>query len=123
MTQCLHPIDIYAGEQLRALRKIKNISQAELGNRLSKPITFQQVQKYERGVNRMSISRAYEFAEILDVSVITFFPEEDREALPVLSKQEGKILYRIKSLPESHQASLLALIKEMSKNYGREIPE
>lgn len=123
MPQPLHPVNVYAGQQLRALRKIKNMSQRDLGNQLSKPITFQQVQKYEKGVNRVSITHAYEFSLIFGVSVITFFPDEACNGVPVITRQEGKVLHYIRSLPENQQTTLIELIKVMKSNYGRKIPE
>lgn len=111
MAKELHPVDIYAGQQLRALRKLQNISQFDLCNQLPNPISFQQLQKYEKGVNRMCISRAYEFANIFGVSVITFFPDDSHEDLPMISKQESRVLDCLRKLPEHQRASIEGLIK------------
>jgi len=70
-----HPVDILAGARLRTRRKEIGISQAALG--LSSGITFQQIQKYENGANRISLSRLSEFAIMLKVPISYFF-----EALP-----------------------------------------
>jgi len=66
-----HPVDIQVGATLRFLRKASKISQSGLASKLG--LTFQQVQKYERGTNRMSASKLYEAAEILGVPVARFF--------------------------------------------------
>ena len=61
-----HPVDIYAGQILRDLRTNKGMNQKALGAAIDPPVTFQQIQKYERGSNRMSASRLYAFAKALD---------------------------------------------------------
>ncbi|KQT86287.1 helix-turn-helix transcriptional regulator [Aurantimonas sp. Leaf443] len=66
-------IDTHAGRRLRQARTIRGLSLAELGQRLADPITYQQVQKYERGWNRMSASRLWQFATVLSVDVGYFF--------------------------------------------------
>jgi transcriptional regulator with XRE-family HTH domain len=66
-----HPVDIHVGKRLRQKRSVMGISQNAIGNELG--VTFQQVQKYERGVNRVSSSRLFDFAKILRVPVSYFF--------------------------------------------------
>lgn len=70
-----HPVDVYVGNRLRLGRKMLNVSQEKLAENLG--VTFQQVQKYENGSNRISASRLHEAARILDVPVSFFFPEVD----------------------------------------------
>lgn len=66
-----HPIDIHVGAQLRRARLLAGLSQGQVAT--SAGISFQQLQKYERGVNRISASRLYEIAAILRVPVSYFF--------------------------------------------------
>jgi len=66
-----HPVDIHVGKQLRLRRTILGLSQEAIGNAIG--VTFQQVQKYERGVNRMGSSRLFDFAKCLAVPVSYFF--------------------------------------------------
>lgn len=68
-----HPVDIHVGRRLRLRRTILGMSQEALGNTIG--VTFQQIQKYERGINRIGSSRLYEFGEILKVPVSFFFEE------------------------------------------------
>jgi transcriptional regulator with XRE-family HTH domain len=68
-----HPVDVHVGARLRQRRILLGRSQTALGNAAG--ITFQQVQKYEGGGNRISSSRLFEFAKILDVPVSHFFEE------------------------------------------------
>ena len=74
-----NPIDIYVGSRLRLRRALIGMSQEKLGNALE--ITFQQVQKYERGTNRISSSRLFQISRILDVSVSFFFDDMDTEII------------------------------------------
>jgi transcriptional regulator with XRE-family HTH domain len=72
-----NPIDVHVGKRLRLRRTLLGMSQERLGELLG--LTFQQVQKYERGANRIGSSRLFELGRILDVPVSFFFddlPEE-----------------------------------------------
>jgi transcriptional regulator with XRE-family HTH domain len=66
-----NPVDTHVGRRVRLRRTLLGISQEKLGEAMG--LTFQQVQKYERGANRISASRLYDLARILDVSVSFFF--------------------------------------------------
>ena len=68
-----HPVDIHVGRRLRSRRTILGMSQEEIGESVG--ITFQQVQKYERGLNRIGSSRLYEFSRLLGVGVSYFFED------------------------------------------------
>jgi transcriptional regulator with XRE-family HTH domain len=66
-----HPVDIHVGKQVRKLRLILGVTQVELAAQLD--LSFQQVQKYETGANRLSASRMFEISEILGVETSAFF--------------------------------------------------
>ena len=66
-----HLIDKHVGKRLRLRRTILGISQDVLGNAVG--VTFQQIQKYERGINRVSASRLFEISKALEVPVQYFF--------------------------------------------------
>ncbi len=68
-----HPVDVHVGKRIRLRRTILGMSQELLGKEIG--VTFQQVQKYERGVNRVGSSRLYDFSRILNVPVGYFFDE------------------------------------------------
>lgn len=70
-----HPVDTHVGSRLRQRRALLGMSQTDLANAVG--LTFQQVQKYERGFNRISSSRLFEFAKVLDVPVTHFFDGMD----------------------------------------------
>lgn len=67
------PTDIYVGSRIRLRRNMLGFSQEKLGDKLG--ITFQQVQKYEKGTNRVGASRLQAISEIMDVPVAYFFEE------------------------------------------------
>jgi|688.fasta_scaffold793384_2 transcriptional regulator with XRE-family HTH domain len=66
-----HPVDVFVGNKLREKRIMLGLSQDAVGKTLG--LSFQQIQKYERGVNRISSSRLYEFSKILSAPVGYFF--------------------------------------------------
>lgn len=68
-----HPVDIHVGKRLRLRRSMLGMSQDHLGKEIG--VTFQQIQKYERGINRVGSSRLYDFSRILGVPVGYFFDE------------------------------------------------
>jgi len=68
-----NPVDIQVGRRVRMRRVLIGVSQEKLGEKLN--LTFQQVQKYEKGSNRVSASRLYQIAHILGVPVSFFFDD------------------------------------------------
>ena len=68
-----NPVDVYVGTRLKIRRLELGLSQNKIGEMTG--ITFQQVQKYEKGSNRIGSSRLYEFAKILKVPVSYFFEQ------------------------------------------------
>lgn len=73
-----HPIDVHVGSRVRLRRMMTGISQDKLGESLG--LTFQQIQKYEKGVNRIGASRLFQISQILNVPVQFFY--DDYEGLP-----------------------------------------
>jgi transcriptional regulator with XRE-family HTH domain len=67
------PLDIEVGRRVRSLRLEKGMSQEKLGNQLA--LTFQQIQKYENGTNRIGAARLQRIAQILGVSVSALYPD------------------------------------------------
>ncbi|UFN48681.1 helix-turn-helix domain-containing protein [Roseomonas sp. OT10] len=67
------PIDVHVGGRVRLRRTLLGMSQEKLGEALG--LTFQQVQKYERGVNRIGASRLFDLARVLDVPIGFFFDD------------------------------------------------
>ncbi len=67
------PVDVHVGSRVRLRRTLLGLSQEKLGEAVG--LTFQQIQKYERGANRIGASRMYDLAHVLDVPVAFFFEE------------------------------------------------
>ena len=72
-----HPVDVHVGGRVRLRRVFLGYSQEKLANALE--LTFQQIQKYERGANRISASKLYELSRILNVPVTYFFEGVEAE--------------------------------------------
>ncbi len=90
-----HPVDIHVGGRLRAQRALFGLSQTDLAKQLD--ITFQQLQKYESGGNRITAGRLWEAGKALSVPVSYFFEGLDGKADPaadILSTRAGLELVR-----------------------------
>ena len=82
-TKVPNPVDEYVGSRVRMRRQVLGMSQGKLADKLR--LTFQQVQKYEKGTNRISASRLQEMSYILQVPVPFFF-----EGAPQIAGYSGK---------------------------------
>lgn len=88
-----NPIDVHVGSRVRLRRNMLGLSQERLGEAIG--LTFQQVQKYERGANRIGASRLLELSRVLDVPIAFFYDETDPVRAPAIpsgfeeSAQEG----------------------------------
>ena len=78
-----HPVDVHVGSRVRMRRTLLGMSQEKLGEALG--LTFQQVQKYERGANRMGSSRLFEISRIFDVPISFFFEDMTPETASATS--------------------------------------
>jgi transcriptional regulator with XRE-family HTH domain len=76
------PIDVHVGARIRQRRTLLGMSQEKLGDALN--LTFQQIQKYERGTNRVGASRLYDLCRVFDVTADFFF-----EGLPSFERAQG----------------------------------
>ncbi|MGH1350708.1 MAG: helix-turn-helix domain-containing protein [Methyloligellaceae bacterium] len=127
-----NPIDIHVGSRLRLRRMMLGISQEKLGDRLG--LTFQQIQKYEKGTNRIGASRLFTLAQVLDVNVQFFFdefvssgengangdsaqPEKESYVLEFLNSREGLELNRaFVQIPDQKvRRKLIELVRAMAQ--------
>ena len=110
-----HPLNIKIGERIRTGRKAYGLSQSELGNTIPNPITFQQIQKYESGSNRISISMLCDIAEALQLP-LPYFLEDLQDVKTMLADIEWHMLERFRRLSgESQQALILLLDEKMAR--------
>jgi transcriptional regulator with XRE-family HTH domain len=82
------PIDIHVGSRIRLRRTLLGMSQERLGEALG--LTFQQVQKYERGVNRVGASRLFDLSRVLDVPISFFFDDMPENLASTYGSQAGR---------------------------------
>jgi len=84
-----NPIDVHVGSRVRLRRMLLGMSQEKLGEQLG--LTFQQIQKYEKGVNRIGASRLFEMARVLGVQVQFFYDELSGSASGMLDAGEDYV--------------------------------
>ena len=98
-----NPVDVHVGGRVRLRRTLLGISQERLGDAVG--LTFQQIQKYERGANRIGASRLYELSRILNVPVSFFFDDMPDE----LKTHEGRFSAGLRDKERgTHEADPLA---------------
>ena len=92
-----NPVDVHVGSRVRYRRMIIGMSQEKLGEKMN--LTFQQIQKYEKGTNRIGASRLFQLSRILEVPVGYFFEDAFANAAPAQAmhglhepEQEGYLL-------------------------------
>jgi response regulator RpfG family c-di-GMP phosphodiesterase len=108
-------VDHYVGERVRTQRNILKLTQTELGDMLN--VSFQQVQKYENGTNRISVGKLYQIAKALDVPLSFFFeglPQNVKENVSYEHGYHKKVLdlaRRFEALPKHYYGALDEVIK------------
>ena len=116
-----HPVDVHVGKRVRHRRWMLGVTQQQLAERVG--IKFQQIQKYETGMNRISASRLWDIAEALDVPISFFFEGLDSagraemESLPgdLMSDKEALELVRsYYAIPEPQRKRLFDLARVLS---------
>ena len=117
-------IDQHIGGQLRAARLLREMSQNDLGKKLG--LSFQQIQKYENGSNRISASRLYQFSKILSVNVSAFYDGLHIETglpvsqpFPEYTRTQLDCMAHLKQLPPPTFRRIYALVKALSGGRSR----
>jgi transcriptional regulator with XRE-family HTH domain len=93
-----NPTDIYVGSRIRMRRKMLGLSQEKLGEKLG--ITFQQIQKYEKGTNRVGASRLQAMSDALEVPVAYFFPDPSPQAQGGMKEESATFMMDFMSTSE-----------------------
>ncbi|HEY2357889.1 MAG TPA: helix-turn-helix transcriptional regulator [Phenylobacterium sp.] len=117
-------IDIHLGRRLRRRRRILGLTQQQLASACG--VRFQQIQKYECAANRMSASRLWQLAEVLEVPVSYFYegltldPSANEKELeppePMVGKETKALIRAFYSLSERPRQRLLELAKTLNEN-------
>lgn len=122
-----HPVDVHVGKRIRHRRWMVGMTQQQLAEKVG--IKFQQIQKYETGMNRVSASRLWDIAEALGVQVAFFFegaeaeaneasaPQGSAEGVPadILADKEALELVRsYYAIPENQRRRLFELARVLS---------
>jgi len=118
-----HPVDVHVGKRIRHRRWMIGVTQQQLGDQVG--IKFQQIQKYETGMNRVSASRLWDIADALDVHVSFFFEgyAENEEPAAAAQSAQGDLLADKEALelvrsyyaiPENQRRKLFDLARVLS---------
>ena len=112
------PIDVHVGSQMRLFRTLKAMSQERLADELG--VTFQQIQKYERGSNRVSASMLYRAAQALEVPVSAFFEALDgpyyEVPMPAIDRFSVAMFAELDEMPVPVREAIRTLIRTLAKN-------
>ncbi|CAN7522290.1 helix-turn-helix domain-containing protein [Rhizobium sp. LjRoot254] len=115
------PVDVSVGRQIRLLRQQRDLSQTALADSIG--VTFQQVQKYEKGSNRVSASRLVQIAKVLGADVSVFFkgiemPESNNDNLPsgeLFTRQGLALLKAFHAIKDNRlRLKMLALLQAVA---------
>ncbi|HXZ02063.1 MAG TPA: helix-turn-helix domain-containing protein [Stellaceae bacterium] len=99
-----NPIDVHVGSRVRLRRTLLGMSQEKLGEAIG--LTFQQVQKYERGANRIGASRLYDLSRVLDVPVSFFFDDINPEVVAAAAEGGDGVVQRYEPDPMMRRETL-----------------
>lgn len=115
-----HPVDIHVGKRIRHRRWMIGMTQQQLADEVG--IKFQQIQKYETGMNRVSASRLWDIAKATDVPIQFFFEGLDGAAVPAeqvegdlqADKEALQLIRSYYSIPEAQRRRLFELARVLS---------
>ncbi len=110
-------VDRWVGARVAAARRARGWSQTDLGKQID--VTFQQVQKYEKGANRFSASRLYRVAEALDVDLASLFPPTADEAVaasaaPSSSRESERVALAMSSMSPDNRRLVVNLANALA---------
>lgn len=103
------PTDKILGKKLRQMREERGYSQERLAKEIG--VVFQQIQKYETGINRMSCSRLLKILDVLNISIIDFFADISISEKPLVSKEEQFLFKAYREKSPKTQEALLTLLR------------
>jgi transcriptional regulator with XRE-family HTH domain len=92
MPKDIDPFDVRVGQRIRAYRLHRALSQSALGDKIG--VSFQQIQKYERGINRIGIGRLKRIATVFDTSITALLGEDDNSGDAAIDSMLTEVLSR-----------------------------
>jgi transcriptional regulator with XRE-family HTH domain len=114
-----NPVDLHVGARVRMRRKLLGVSQEKLAGALG--LTFQQVQKYERGSNRISASKLFEIARFLEVPPAYFFDGLSTDVRKARGAPAEQSVHQFLMTPEG--VELATLLPKLHSKYRRRVLE
>lgn len=118
-----HPVDVFVGQRLQQARLCGDWSQEQLGKAVG--VSLQQIQKYEKAVNRISASRLYEFSRIFNVDVNFFFDGCELSIEPTVEQpaklDDIELARMIARLPTARaKGAIAAIIEDLARLYEKD---
>lgn len=109
-----HPVDVHVGKKLKQARTLRRFSQTDVAQQLG--LSFQQIQKYEIGSNRIAASRLFELAQILEVPTAYFFEGlNDNENAPPSSDPSMQIVTALAAIKDDKiRSRIVTFIEDVS---------
>lgn len=119
------PVDVHVGGRVKLRRVLLGISQDKLGTAIG--LTFQQIQKYERGFNRISASKLWKLSQVLDVPVSFFFDGLDGAVIAASSSAPSRLDLEFQKnfsgLPDGVRKSVHQMVKALARaQTGETVP-
>ena len=108
-----NPIDVHVGNRIKWRRKVLKLSQQQMANSLG--LTFQQIQKYEKGLNRVGASRLWDISRVLGVSMDFFFEDMNNMDFNSLKKKYVSVSFKQKIKDRLEMYGLLEAAKRIYK--------
>lgn len=115
-----HPVDAHVGKRIRHRRWMVGVTQQQLADKVG--IKFQQIQKYETGMNRVSASRLWDIADALGVSISFFFEGLSDAEMPTVArgdmmadKEALELVRSYYAIPEAQRRRLFDLARVLSE--------
>ncbi len=113
-----HPVDLHVGGRLKQIRGLRGLSQTNLADSVG--LTFQQIQKYENGANRISASRLWEFAEHLNVPISFFYDGLDDTRDNIELKVDRMALELVSALQSIKDDEVRRRLYELAKMVSKQ---
>ena len=111
----LNPFDAYIGHMIKSYRKSVNMTQQQMAFLLD--VTFQQIQKYEKGTNRVSAERLWDISKALNVPYLSFFKGLDTFIKKVKEVQQNSCLKNALSFKENFQSDDTSKLEPNETNF------